>query len=62
MIFDLPRTQTGRRLCLYAKAPPGKHFAGGAKYEKRKVEARFDQTAWFTIFDSLDILRAAVFL
>jgi hypothetical protein len=44
------------------KAPPGKHSAGGAKHFEQKMENRWNQTAWLTIFDSLDILRAAVFL
>ncbi len=44
------------------KAPPGKHSAGGAKYYEQKMKTRRNQPAWLTIFDSLDILRAAVFL
>lgn len=44
------------------KAPPGRPFAGGARRDEQKMETRVYQTAWLTIFDSLDILRAAVFL
>jgi len=44
------------------KAPPGKHSTGGAKHDEQKMKNRRNQPAWLTIFDSLDILRAAVFL